>query len=83
MRKKLGYLLILMLSAVCLSSCMILRPIGPCYGVGCPALTSAQAAQPGKAQAARQPEQKDPNKKSFFARLLPKWAQSPQPPPGN
>jgi hypothetical protein len=80
MRKKLGFLLILMLSTVSLSGCLFLRPVGPCYGVGCPALTSEQAARPGKAQASKAPAQKDPNKKSFFARVLPKWAQSP---PGN
>jgi hypothetical protein len=78
MRKKLGYLLILCLSTICLSSCMYLRPMGPCYGVGCPALTSSSTAQPGKAQAAKRPQQKDPNKPGFFARHLPKWAQSPQ-----
>jgi hypothetical protein len=78
MRKMLGCLLILMLSTICLSNCMIFRPVGPCYGVGCPALTSEQAGQSGKAQSAKQPEQKDPNKKGFFARHLPKWAQSPQ-----
>lgn len=78
MRKKLGYSLILMLSTVCLSSCLLLRPVGPCYGVGCPALTSNSAAQQDKAQASKQPKPKDPNKQSFFARHLPKWAQSPQ-----
>jgi hypothetical protein len=78
MRKKLGLSLILLLSTVSLAGCLLLRPVGPCYGVGCPALTSNSAAQPSKTQAAKQPEQKDPNKKSFFARHLPKWAQSSQ-----
>jgi hypothetical protein len=76
MRKKLGLLLILLVSTLYLPGCIFFRPVGPCYGIGCPALTSSQA--PGKGQASKPPEQKDPNKKGFFARHLPKWAQSPQ-----
>jgi hypothetical protein len=78
MRKKFGYSLVLMLSTICLCSCLLLRPVGPCYGIGCPALTSNSTAQATKTQAAKQPDQKDPNKKNFFARHLPKWAQSSQ-----
>lgn len=75
MRKKLGCSLILLLSTLALSGCMLLRPIGPCYGVGCSAFTSNQ---PGKTHASKPAEQKDPNQKGFFARHLPRWAQSPQ-----
>jgi hypothetical protein len=81
MRKSLGCLLILLLSTVYLSGCVYLRPVGPCYGVGCSALTSgkvAQSGQPGKAQASKAPDQKATPKKSLLARLLPKWAQPNQ-----
>jgi hypothetical protein len=87
MRKKLGCLLILLLSTVYLSGCIYLRPVGPCYGVGCSALTSGkvaqsgQPAQPGQAataQASKAPDQKPTAKKGFFSRLLPKWAQPNQ-----
>jgi len=51
MRKKLGYLLILLVSAIVLPGCIYLRPMGPCYGVGCPALTSSQSAPQSQAAA--------------------------------
>jgi hypothetical protein len=75
MRKRLGCSLILLLSTVYMSGCVYFRPVGPCYGVGCSALASKE---PAKTQASKPPEQKDPNKKNFFARHLPKWAQSPE-----
>jgi len=78
MRKMLGCLLILMISTLCLSGCLYFRPVGPCYGIGCPALSSSETAQGGNAKTAQAPPPKDPNKKSFLARILPKWAQSPQ-----
>ncbi len=53
MRNKLGCLLILLVSTLCLTGCIYLRPIGPCYGVGCPAFSSSQSAQHSQAQPAQ------------------------------
>ena len=64
--KKLGALLTLCCCAISFSACAI-REAGPCYGVGCPALTSskapaaaqnAQAQQTTASTAAPAPEQK-------------------------
>jgi hypothetical protein len=45
-----GCLLILLVSTLCLTGCLYLRPVGPCYGVGCPALTSSQNAPQNQGQ---------------------------------
>jgi len=68
MRKSLGSLLILIVSTLCFSGCLYLRPVGPCYGIGCPALTSqqvprnagAQPAAPASQAAQNQPSQSKP-----------------------
>jgi len=41
MRKTIGFLLILGVSALSLSGCFFSRLAGPCYGVGCPAFSSS------------------------------------------
>jgi hypothetical protein len=53
MRKTTGGLLLLLLSALTLSGCLVLRSEGPCYGVGCRAFTTPQAS--GQAQSAASP----------------------------
>jgi hypothetical protein len=50
MRKKAGRVSVLFLFAIFLSSCVYLRPVGPCYGFGCPAFTQGPTSQPTKAE---------------------------------
>jgi hypothetical protein len=40
-----GAFLIALLSLLMFSGCMVLRPSGPCYGVGCHAFTVPQGSQ--------------------------------------
>jgi hypothetical protein len=80
MRKNLGFLLILVLSTLCFSGCLYLRPLGPCYGVGCPALTSQQTPQNAGAQPATPSSQAAQNQpsQSQSAANQPGWAQTSQ-----
>ncbi len=45
MRKRLGGILILCVSAASLAGCALMRNTGPCFGVGCPAGTPGQSGQ--------------------------------------
>src|ERR1700722_4321957 len=63
-----GFLVIA--SLLSLSACAYLRPVGPCYGVGCPAFSSAAAPQPAKSAALSQPPAaKNKSAKSFAAKI--------------
>lgn len=64
MRKNLGSLLFLLFSALCLSGCLNLRPLGPCYGVGCPALSSQQGPQNAGVQQSAPPSKAAENEPS-------------------
>ncbi len=57
--KKFGAVLILCCCALSFSSCAI-RETGPCYGVGCPALTSSKGA-PAAPPAAQSAPAQDPS----------------------
>ena len=54
MRKNIGFLLMIGATALSISGCLYRRVAGPCYGVGCPALTGS--SQPKVAQVSSAPE---------------------------
>jgi hypothetical protein len=57
-------------SLLFLSACAYLRPVGPCYGIGCPAFSSTTAPQPAKSAALSQPPAaKNKGGKSFAAKI--------------
>jgi hypothetical protein len=54
MMKRLGFLLMIGISTLSLPGCAYMRTAGPCYGVGCPTLTSS--GQPKVAEVPKAPE---------------------------
>lgn len=79
MSKNLAFLLILLAGALCLSGCLYFRPVGPCYGVGCPALTSSQSAAQSQKQSTQptsQTEQSQPTQNQA-AQSQPAQTQAP------
>jgi hypothetical protein len=54
MKTKFGFLLMIGMTTLSLSGCLLHRMAGPCYGVGCPSFTQSNA--PKVAQSSKAPD---------------------------